>query len=65
MIHNDKFINEIVKQGAHLEADLADMEVRNVAREDNNIQLVWETFKKDVKRITKTMMKTLHYKINS
>jgi len=44
-------IDKIIKCGIQLQEDIKDQKDSNTDRETNNLQLLWESFKSEIKKI--------------
>jgi hypothetical protein len=65
MINDPKTIEKVIQQGIKLQEDMAELKNMNTDHETNNPQMLWETFKKEVKKIAKSQNKNTYRKITS
>jgi hypothetical protein len=65
MIDDLKTIEKVIQQGIKLQEDMAELKNMNTDHETNNPQMLWETFKKEVKKIAKSQNKNAYHKITS
>jgi len=58
-------IEKVIKRGIKLQEDMKDLNDLNIDRETSNLQLLWETFKSEIKKITINQNKKTYHKITS
>jgi hypothetical protein len=54
MIDDPKTIEKLNQRGIKLQEDMAELKNANTNCETNNPQMLWETFKEEVKKIAKS-----------
>jgi len=52
LIEDQNTMEKIIKQGIQLQNDLSELKEANIDRATNNPQLLWESFKLEIKKIT-------------
>jgi hypothetical protein len=65
MINDPKTIEKVIQQGIKLQEDMAELKNMNTDHETNNPQMLWETFKDEVKKIAKSQNRKAYHKITS
>jgi len=65
LIEDQNTMEKIIKQGIQLQNDLSELKEANIDRATNNPQLLWESFKLEIKKITQCQSKKTYYKLTS
>ncbi len=65
MIDDPKTIEKVAQCRIKLQEDLAELKNANTNHKTNNPQLLWETFKEEVKKIVRSKNKKVYHKITS
>ncbi len=64
-IEDQNTLGKIVKRGIKLQEKINDLKENNIDRATNNPQLLWESFKTEIKKIAKSQSKKMYHKITS
>jgi exonuclease III len=65
ILEDPKTIDKVVTRGIQLQNDMSDLKDLNLDRETNNPQMLWETFKDEIKKIAKSQNKKAYHKMTS
>ena len=65
LIEDPKTIEKISRRGIQLQNDMTELLNTNEDRETNNPQLLWETFKDEIKKIAQSQNKKAYHKMTS
>ena len=65
LLNNKSLITKIVTHGREFLSNTTRIRTKQIDRREENIQTLWETYNKDIKKLTKEVAKETHHKITS
>jgi DNA-binding winged helix-turn-helix (wHTH) protein len=64
-INDQKTIKQIVKRGIQLQTDISDQNSTNTDQNTSNPQMLWETFKVEIRKIAKSQNKKAYHRMST
>jgi len=65
LLNNNELIEKIAACGIDLQSNMTRIRIKQVDRKNENAQMLWETYNKDIKKLAKETAKDNYHKITS